>query len=954
MKTYRIFLASSAELQHERDLVTAAIADFVSLHPEHKVNFQVIKWENFASTFDDARKQDAYNDSIPTCDIFLMLFWTKVGKYTFEEYEIAAESLKANKKPLLLLLEKLDGSDKEASVSDFKKRVSHGNGLFSGTFKDDDTLKANIKEELQKLFKDGLLKKGEPATLLSPNGPAEPAVFLGRENELKEIRKRLDTGGKLMLINAEGGIGKTTLAAKYWHESLQNYKHNAWLFCEGGITNSLKELAPKLNVDLSNFTTEAEQVQAIKHALSQVHDDFLLVLDNANDEDDILAFKQEFEGFHWHVLFTSRCETALGEQTYKIEHLPPPLAKELFIRYYNEPSKPDFEEQVEKLTKALNYHTLLIEVFAKNIHEAKGITSMQEFIEKLETEGLFIGEDSFEIKANYAKQHLNNEKASTDDILAALYDFSHLAETEDLRAALVAFAVLPAENYDVEFLFTLITNLEKADKIKYKKQLNTLNSKGWISQTNDEYRISPVIQKLVLDKHKESLASDAQALLDKLNELLENDAYNLTKLSLPAAQAYVKLVEHITKSLKENPSLDIASLNFAAGVYNSNTGDMVSEKKSWQNYKTTYQNLLRIEPENLSFKNGLAISYEKLGGIYEQTGDWKNALINYEELQKLYREVFESSPENLSYKNGLAISYEKLGGIYEQTGDWKNALIKYEEYFRISKEIYESNPENLSYKNGLAISYEKLGGIYEQTGDWKNALIKYEEYFRISKEIYESSPENLSYKNGLAISYEKLGGIYEQTGDWKNALINYEERNKIGKEIYESNPENLSYKNGLAISYEKLGGIYEQTGDWKNALINYEEDFRITKEIYESNPENLSYKNGLAISYEKLGGIYEQTGDWKNALLNYQECNRFAKESSESSPENLSYKNELAISYYKLGHLYEKVEKNKAIENLEFSVSLYQELVNAAPEIVEFSRNYGIIKEYLEELKNGK
>ncbi len=95
-------------------------------------------------------------------------------------------------------------------------------------------------------------------------------------------------------------------------------------------------------------------------------------------------------------------------------------------------------------------------------------------------------------------------------------------------------------------------------------------------------------------------------------------------------------------------------------------------------------------------------------------------------------EIYQSSPENLSYKNGLAISYAKLGGIYEATGDFKNALENYQEYNRISLEIYQSSPENLSYKNGLAISYEKLGGIYEATGDWKNALENYQERNRIA------------------------------------------------------------------------------------------------------------------------------------------------------------------------------------------------------------------------------
>ncbi len=208
-----------------------------------------------------------------------------------------------------------------------------------------------------------------PATLLSPKGVNDPNVFIGREDELESIRKRLVKGGKLMLINAEGGIGKTTLAARYWNESLYEYKYNAWLFCEKGILNALKELAPELNVDLTGLD-EAQQLAALQHALKKVHDDFLLVLDNANDADDIRLFRREFAGFHWHVLITSRCQGVLEkEQELPITHLPPPLAKELFTKYYQENS-PDFDALLDRLLEAIGYHTLLVELFAKNLKEA--------------------------------------------------------------------------------------------------------------------------------------------------------------------------------------------------------------------------------------------------------------------------------------------------------------------------------------------------------------------------------------------------------------------------------------------------------------------------------------------------------------------------------------------------------------------------------------------------------
>ena len=616
---------------------------------------------------------------------------------------------------------------------------------------------------------------------------------------------------------------------------------------------ALKELATKVDVDLSVYDTEAAQLQALKLALSKKQDDLLLVLDNANDPQDIKDFREEFEGFHWHVLLTSRCNGVLDDnEELPIRHLPPPLAKALFIKYYNEPGNTEFGPLLHRLLDAIQYNTLLVEIFAKNMKEASEMQlDMNTFLQHLESEGLHLGAHNFEINSEYGAKR---RAATTNEILDALYDFSKLNEHE--RYVLLNLAFLPSVPYELSFLFSLFAGSET--EMDYRLTIKTLVKTGWISSIEKTYKLSPVIQQLVLEKNAGSIGNDARDLLYRLNEILECDAYNLLYITIPNAKKYIDLAYDIKKHLCRYPSDELGGYLFSVSIYFKNIGDIVEEKNYTEACQDNYKALLTLAPGSLSYKHGLAISYSKLGGVYEAKGDWDNALSNYEKDFRLTKEIYESSPDTLSYKNGLAISYEKLGGVYEAKGDWDNALSNYEEDFRLTKEIYESSPDTLSYKHGLAISYEKLGGVYEAKGDWDNALSNYQEQLRLFNEIYESSPDTLSYKNGLAISYSKLGGVYEAKGDWDNALSNYQEQLRLFNEIYESSPDTLSYKNGLAISYEKLGGVYEAKGDWDNALSNYQEQLRLFNEIYESSPDTLSYKNGLAISYLKnWGGVYE-------------------------------------------------------------------------------------------------
>ena len=49
----------------------------------------------------ETRLQDEYNKALRNCDVFVSLFFTKTGKYTEEEFDVAHHQFKSNGKPLI-------------------------------------------------------------------------------------------------------------------------------------------------------------------------------------------------------------------------------------------------------------------------------------------------------------------------------------------------------------------------------------------------------------------------------------------------------------------------------------------------------------------------------------------------------------------------------------------------------------------------------------------------------------------------------------------------------------------------------------------------------------------------------------------------------------------------------------------------------------------------------------
>jgi tetratricopeptide (TPR) repeat protein len=91
------------------------------------------------------------------------------------------------------------------------------------------------------------------------------------------------------------------------------------------------------------------------------------------------------------------------------------------------------------------------------------------------------------------------------------------------------------------------------------------------------------------------------------------------------------------------------------------------------------------------------------------------------------------------HKNGLAISYSKLGDIHQALGQLDQALEFFEMETDLFKELYEANPKNVDLKNGLAISFYKLADIYRLKNQKNKAKQLFSKALNIWKQLFNST-----------------------------------------------------------------------------------------------------------------------------------------------------------------------------------------------------------------------
>ncbi|MFA7242249.1 MAG: SUMF1/EgtB/PvdO family nonheme iron enzyme [Sulfuricellaceae bacterium] len=175
MQTKKIFLASSSELKADRDefeiFINRKNKDWVG----KGIFLELVIWEDFLDAVSRTRLQDEYNQAIRACDLFVMLFQTKVGQYTEEEFETAFGQFKATGKPFIFTYFKdatisTGDADDDALMSllTFKKKLK-ALGHFHTPYRNVDALKLHFTGQLDKLAANGHIQS---ITQVPPAGVA--------------------------------------------------------------------------------------------------------------------------------------------------------------------------------------------------------------------------------------------------------------------------------------------------------------------------------------------------------------------------------------------------------------------------------------------------------------------------------------------------------------------------------------------------------------------------------------------------------------------------------------------------------------------------------------------------------------------------------------------------------------------------------------------------------------
>lgn len=731
----QIFLASSSELKEDRSAFEIFINRKNKEWYDKGVFLELIVWEDFMDAVAQTRLQDEYNQAIRESDIFVMLFFTKVGKFTQEEFETAFGQFKINNKPFIFTYFK-DAAINTGSASRddlqslwaFQDKIKEL-GHFVTVYKNIEELQLKFTQQLDKLVANGSItfNKLHPddknyfsdshssneqrfTKELSNRIPrTDPRDIVGRTEDLQHLHELLTKDNRVVVVNGLGGIGKTTLAQAYVSKYYSDYQHILWITQSAeNITNDFVNadgLVQNLGIQGAGLLPEQVFEQIIRKLKAIPENPNLLVIDNAerslSNYTDVLPTQPM-----WNFLITSR-EDIDGFYPKQLDFLTEQQAIQLFQSHYSRKSLTVSE--IKEIVEAVDYHTLTIEILAKTAQvQRSDVSTLKEAIRN-------------DLKANVK---INRRKQNIEKIGSYLTTVFNISSLNDVEVWLMQqLACLPSEYQAYDLLKQLIIHEQSPHKEMFSETLDTITKKGWLlyNEDTDSYKMHRIIAAVVKREHPIT-ANAVDSLITNLIEKLGIDFNTDDPVERLIWIPYCKSVlGNITDT-----SLKIAQLENNLGNILLHLGQFAEARLFYEKSVVIYEEIYGVESgEALTISNNLARAminlqdYEEGRKRLERNiqlaekmfgSDHPDAITGYEVMGLLLRAEGRLKEAKL-IREKVTASTEKFYGV-----DHPSTAISYLNHANILIELGEYKEAETLVKKGIKICEKSLGETHINTG----------------------------------------------------------------------------------------------------------------------------------------------------------------------------------------------------------------------------------------------
>ena len=787
MKTITVFLASSNELNYDRNSFQALIAKLDDIYEPRGIRIKCRRWEDFPAYCTGERTQDVYNKTVRSCDMCICMFHKEAGQYTVEEFEQALDEYRTNHshpKTFVYIRALVEGEVETDELKAFKDQLFKSIGHYWCNYACDDSMNLHFVMQLERLIPDMGLSAGDGSQLKVEEGnvtlqgikiadytnlpfAAANPEYCNLKEKYAQLDKDITQLRALGIDDTHDLLREKVIDRQKCHEQIIN------------MEKQLLDMAFQVNKSISSNSPMSERKRLAIEMFEQGN--IKGVINVLNEEDMVSEAKQaELEIARGRQLVQSGNDLIeKGIQTIQAQVEEYILrAKALMLDFDN----------ADRFSLACNAYERAVELTRNHLSQAELADRLNDYYCFLYDNNQFTKceayiEECVSIRADLCRDHPETyepELALSYNNLAVLYsDTQRFQESEAMHKSALA----------------IYERLVKANPQVYEPDLATsYNNLGNLYKKTQRFEESESMHKSALAIHE--------------------------RLAKANPQAY-------------EPALATSYNNLA--VLYSDTQRFQDSEVMHKSALAIYERLAKANPQ--AYEPALAISYNNLAILYSDTQRLQESEAMYKSAIAIRERLAKANPQ--AYEPDLADSYNSLAVLYRDTQRFQESEAMYKSAIVIRERLAKANPQ--AYEPDLADSYNNLAILYSYTHRFRECEAMHKSALAIHERLAKANPQ--AYEPALAVSYNNLAHLYGATHRFRECEAMHKSAIAIRERLAKANPQ--TYESDLADSYNNLANLYSDTQRLQESESMHKSALAIYERLAKANPQ--AYEPALSL-----------------------------------------------------------------------------------------------------------
>ena len=760
MKTITVFLASSNELNYDRNSFQALIAKLDDIYEPRGIRIKCRRWEDFPAYCTGERTQDVYNKTVRSCDMCICMFHKEAGQYTIEEFEQALDEYRTNHshpKTFVYIRALVEGEVETDELKAFKDQLFKSIGHYWCNYACDDSMNLHFVMQLERLIPDMGLSAGDSSQLKVEEGnvtlqgikiadytnlpfAAANPEYCNLKEKYAQLDKDITQLRALGIDDTHDLLREKVIDRQKCHEQIIN------------MEKQLLDMAFQVNKSISSNSPMSERKRLAIEMFEQGN--IKGVINVLNEEDMVSEAKQaELEIARGRQLVQSGNDLIeKGIQTIQAQVEEYILrAKALMLDFDN----------ADRFSLACNAYERAVELTRNHLSQA---------------------ELAYQLNEYYCFLSDNNQFTKCE---------AYIEESVSIRAELCREH---PEMYEPDLA------------VSYNNLANLYGTTQRFHESEAMYKSALAIYERLAKENPQSNEPDLADSYNNLAVLYYNLAllyYNIQHYNESEAmyKSALAIRERLAKEIPQIYEPDLAtSYNNLANLY-SDTQRFEESESMHKSAIAIRERLAKANPQ--AYEPDLADSYNNLANLYNVTHRFQESEAMYKSAIAIRERLAKANPQ--AYEEDLANSYNNLANLYFATQRFQESEAMYKLALAIRERLAKANPQ--IYEPDLAVSYNNLGNLYKKTQRFQESEAMYKSAIAIRERLAKANPQ--AYEPDLADSYNNMAITYFSAQRIKECEELFTSTLAIRERLAEGAPQ--EYGPALAQAYSNLAILYNET-----------------------------------------------------------------------------------------------------------------------------------------------